>query len=324
MKRNEFYYLSADGKTKIHGAEWLPEREPKAVLQISHGVTEHILRYEEMAEYFTKQGFVVVGNDDIGHGTSIAEGAEPMYFGPKDSWLWVQRDMYTCLKMTKKRYPKIPYILLGFSLGSFVVRTFLIRHPGKVDGVILAGTGQPPAWQLALVRLIADSEGRKAGEAHSTPLIKALTFGNYNRHFAPNRTDYDWLCASEKALDDYIADSLRGEAMSAGLFREMLNGMMFTGSLKNQERMDKETPILLVSGEEDPVGECGKGVKRTCHSFQKAGIKDVSQKLYPGLRHDIFREDIKEQVFCDVCRWIEEKCLKERMADEREKGKDEK
>ena len=307
MIKNEFYYPSADGKTTIHAVEWVPEGQPKAILQISHGVTEHMLRYKEMAEYFTQRGFVVVGNDHLGHGISIAGDAEPMYFGPEDSWLWVQRDMYTCMKMTKKKYPNLPYVLLGFSLGSFVVRTFLIRHPGKVDGAILAGTGQSPALSLILAKWIAKKEGRKAGEEHSTPMIHKLTFETYNQHFKPNRTDYDWLCASESELDAYIADPLRGEDMSAGLFREMLNGMMYTGDLKMQKKMDKDVPILLVSGDQDPVGDCGKGVERTCRSFQKAGIKDVNKILYPGLRHDIFHEDNRKDVFDDVYMWIEEK-----------------
>lgn len=310
MVKTEFYYPSADGKTKIHAVEWAPEGKPKAVLQISHGVTEHMLRYEEMAEYFTQRGFVLVGNDHLGHGTSIAEGAEPMYFGPKGSWLWVQRDMYTCLKMTKKRYPGVPYILLGLSLGSFVVRTFLIRHPGKVDAAVLAGTGQTPAWQLSMAKFVAESEGRKVGEEHTTPQIKKLTFDTYNKQFKPNRTDYDWLCASEKGLDEYIADPLRGEAMSAGLFREMIDGMIYTGKLENQKKMDKNTPILLISGEPDPVGDRGKGVKRTCQSLQKAGVKDIKMVLYPGLRHDIFREDNRHEIFKDIYVWIEEKVFK--------------
>lgn len=304
MTRNEFYFPSADRKTKIHAVEWLPDGEPKAVLQIAHGVTEHMLRYEEMAEYFTQRGFVVVGNDHLGHGYSIAEGAAPMYLGPEGSWFWVERDMYTCQKMVKKEYPDIPYMLLGLSLGSFIVRSFLIRYPDAVDGAILVGTGQTPSFQLGLVRGIVKMEARRAGEDKSTPLIQNLSFGTYNRQFVPNRTEYDWLCASEQGLDTYINDTLRGEAMTSGLFREMLNGMMFTGSVKAQKKMNKELPILLVSGSEDPVGDKGKGVLRAYKSMQKAGIKDISMKLYPGLRHDVFREDEKKDVFRDIHQWM--------------------
>lgn len=306
MKKNEFYFLSADKKTNIHAVEWLPEGEPKAILQISHGVTEHMLRYGELAEYFTSRGFIIVGNDHLGHGTSIADGAKPMYFGPKDSWHWVQEDMYTCLKLTKRKYPNLPYLLLGLSLGSFIARAFLITHPGEVDGVVLAGTGQSPSWQLSMVRFLAEKEGRKAGEENTTPLIQQLSFGTYNAKFSPNRTAYDWLCASEQGLDTYIEDPLRGEKMSAGLFREMLSSMIFSGDLKNQKKMEKDIPVLLISGADDPVGDLGKGVERTRASLSKAGVRDITKKLYPGLRHDIFREDNRQEVFHDIFDWSEE------------------
>lgn len=309
MKRNEFYFLSADKKTQIHVVEWIPEEKPKAILQIAHGVTEHILRYEEMAEFFTKRGFVVAGNDHLGHGTSVAAGAEPMYFGTEGSWSFAESDMYTCQKQLKKRYPGIPCIVLGLSLGSFLVRTYLIHHPGETAGVILAGTGQQSVLPLLIVRNIAKKEAHHAGEAYSTPLIKKFTFETYNKKFSPNRTDFDWLCSSEEGLEDYIADPLRGEALSAGLFREMLSGMIFTGNLKNQKKMDKKVPIFLVSGEDDPVGNCGKGVKAAYRSLQKAGVEDVSMKLYPGLRHDIFLEDSRKDIFEDIYSWIIKKSL---------------
>ncbi len=304
MTKKEFYFPSADGKTKIHAVEWLPEGTPKAVLQIAHGVTEHILAYEELAEYFTGKGFIVVGNDHLGHGLSIAEGAQPMYFGPEDSWLWVEEDMHTCQKLTKEEFADIPYFMLGLSLGTFVIRSFLIHHPGQTDGAILVGTGQTPAVALAAVRWLAKREARKAGEAYSTPLIQQLSFGTYNKDFAPNRTDFDWLCSSEKGLDVYLADKLRGEAMSAGLFREMLSSMIFTGKAENQKMMDKDIPILLVSGDMDPVGDKGKGVKATCESFKKVGMKDVSMKLYPGLRHNLFLEDERKEIYVHICAWI--------------------
>jgi len=310
MTQNEFYYLSADKRTTIHAVEWCPSEEPRAILQVAHGVTEHMLCYAEMAEFFTARGIVLVGNDHLGHGSSVAKDAQPMYFGPEDSWNWVEEDMYTCLKMTKEKYPDIPYFVLGLSLGSFLVRTFSIHHPGKVDGIVLAGTGQSPAMQLRLVKLLAKNEAKKVGEDQTTPMIHKLTFEMYNKQFTPNHTDYDWLCASKAGLDSYIADPLRGEDMSAGLFREMLTGMLCSGNLKNQMKMDKDVPVLLISGENDPVGENGKGVRATYRSFQKAGVKNVSMKLYPGLRHDIFIEDEKQDVFEYIYQWLEDECLK--------------
>ncbi len=305
MKKTEFYYPSADGKTKIHALEWIPEKEPIGILQIMHGVTEYVLRYEDLAEYLTDKGFVVVGNDHLGHGKSIAEGAKPMYFGPKGSWQWVVKDVLTLQKMTKEKYPELSYYMLGFSLGSFVLRTYLIDYPGNLDGAIIMGTGQMAPVAIKIGKFMANKEAKKAGEENSTPAIHQLTFGTYNKIFAPNRTEYDWLCSNEKALDEYIEDPQRGGDFSAGLFRELLDGMLYSSNVKNIKKMDKNLPILLISGEKDPVGDCGKGVKLTKKALEKAGVKDISVKMYPGLRHDILHEEEKDQIYADIYNWLQ-------------------
>ena len=307
MNKNEFYYLSADGKTQIHAVEWIPDEKPKAILQIAHGVTEYILRYEQFAEYLVKKGIMVVGNDHLGHGKSIAKDSEPMYFGPTGSWKWAVEDMYTCTKMIKEKYPEIPYYMLGFSLGSFLLRTYLIEYPGIADAAIIMGTGETPPVQIALAKFIANKEAKKVGENHTSPMIKKLTFDTYNKFFAPNRTDYDWLCSDNEGLDEYIADQMRGGNLSAGLFREMLSGMKFTSEIKNLKKMNLNIPILFISGDEDPVGEKGKGVIKAYHKFQDIGMKDVEIKLYPKLRHDILHEKCKKEIYEYVYNWIEKK-----------------
>ena len=305
MNFKEFYYPSADKKTTIHACMWTPDEQPKGIIQIAHGVTEYIARYAQFAEYFTNKGYVVVGNDHIGHGKSIAEGSKPMYFGPEGSWNFVVKDVKTCMEMTKKEFPDLPYILMGFSLGSFVVRTFLIDYPNeKIDRVILMGTGQMPSIAIKIAKMMANSEAKKAGEENTTPNIHNLTFGTYNKVFTPNRTEYDWLCANEEALDEYIKDSNRGSDFSCGLFRELLNGMLYTAKVKNISKMNKQIPILLVSGDKDPVGDCGKGVKKTYEALNKAGVKNVSMKLYPGDRHDILHEKDKQNVYKDIEEWL--------------------
>ena len=310
MNKREFYYPSSDGKTRIHAVEWSPDESPKAILQIAHGVTEYILRYEEFAEYLTNKGILVVGNDHIGHGSSIAENAKPMYFGPEGSFKYAVDDVNTLYKTTKEKYKNIPYIILGFSLGSFIVRRFLIDYPDTVDGAILVGTGQIAPIKIKIAKFIAKSEAKKHGEDNPTPMIKSLSFDNYNKLFKPNRTDYDWLCLSKTSLDKYIRDKNRGKELSAGLFREMLSGMEYTGNLENIKKMNKNITIIFLSGEMDPVGEKGKSVKKAYDYFKKAGIKDVSMKLYKDLRHDILHEDNAEQIYQDILEFINEKVVK--------------
>ena len=305
MVRNEFTFPSADGKTQIHAVEWLPDGgAPRAVLQIAHGVSEYILRYEPFAAFLTEQGFAVVGHDHLGHGGSVASGAAPLYFGPKGSWDWVIADMYTLRELAGKRFPGLPYFLMGHSMGSFLTRTYLIRHPGTVDAAVVMGTGQMASALVSGGLAVAAVESLRIGEENVSPLVSKLAFDAYNKVFAPNRTAFDWLSVNEENVDAYIADPLCGGAASIGLFREMLQGIRFICKAENVRRMDLNTPILFISGEMDPVGDLGKGVRAAFESFKAAGVQDVSIKLYPDLRHEILCEKERDTVYRDIYEWL--------------------
>ena len=304
MVRNEFAFPSADGRTRLHGVEWLPEGDVRAVLQISHGVSEYILRYEPLAEYLTARGFAVAGHDHLGHGTSVPPGGTRLYFGPKGSWFRVAEDLSTRRKLIRERFPSVPCFLLGHSMGSFLARTDLIRHPGAVEGAILMGTGQMSPALLAGGRAVAALESRRVGEQSSSPLVMRLAFGAYNKKFAPNRTAFDWLSRNPDNVDRYLADPLCGGNPTIGLFREMLDGIHFITQPGNLKKMDPNVPILFISGEQDPVGDCGKGVKRAFEAFRRAGVRDVTCKLYPDLRHEILCEAERETVCRDLFQWL--------------------
>lgn len=309
MVRHEFTFPSADGKTSIHAVEWRPEGEIRAVLQISHGVSEYILRYEPFAAFLTERGFAVAGHDHLGHGGSIAPGAPRLYFGPRGSWNWVVEDLRTRRQLATERFPGVPCLLLGHSMGSFLARTDLILHPGETDGAILMGTGQMAPVLLTAGRAVAAVEARRVGGGHSSPLVEQLAFGAYNRVFAPNRTAYDWLSRNPGNVDRYLADPLCGGNPTIGLFREMLAGMAFIARPQELRRMDLRTPVLFISGEQDPVGDCGKGVRWAAESFRRAGVEQVDCRLYPGLRHEILCEDCREQVYQDLLNWMESAVL---------------
>ena len=304
MVLHEFTYPSADGKTAIHAVEWLPEGEVKAVLQITHGVSEYILRYAPFAEYLTKRGFAVVGHDHLGHGGSVAPGGTAMYFGPKGSWDFVVQDLEQRRLLAKEAFPGVPYFLLGHSMGSFVTRTYLIRYPGRVDAAVIMGTGQMPGLLVQGGLAVAKMEGARRGEENPSPLVMQLAFGTYNKRFAPNRTAFDWLSVNEENVDAYIAHPLCGGNPSIGLFREMLGGISFITKQENVKKMDLKTPILFISGDMDPVGDCGKGVEKAYKSFCAAGVRDVELKLYPKLRHEILNETCREQVYEDIFHWL--------------------
>lgn len=302
----EFYFPSSDGSSRIHAAEWTPESgEIIGVLQIAHGVAEYGMRYAPFAEFMTEHGFAVVANDHLGHGLSAEKGADTLYFGPRDGWKHVVDDMYALRCRTKEKYSNVPYFLMGHSMGSFLTRTYLIRYPGTVDAAIIMGTGHQSPAIVAGGRAIAKAAGKRHSfQAHS-PQVEALAFGAYNKAFAPNRTEVDWLSVSDNNVDAYIADPLCGQKASIGLFYEMLGGIRFISTPKNIASMNRNTPILFISGDKDPVGEMGKGVKRAYEAFRRAGMRDVELKLYKGLRHEILNEDCRAVVYNDLWSWIE-------------------
>ena len=314
MLKEEVYYKSKDNKTDIHAVIWSPDNKDdiKGIIQIAHGMTEYILRYEDFAKVFTKGGFVVCGNDHLGHGTSLVDENHRMYFGPKGSWHYAIDDMETLRLKMKEFYNKdLPYILLGFSLGSFLVRHYLMKYPDNVNGAIIVGTGKLSLMEAGMANIVANMECLKKGEENSTQTIKKMTIGTYNKMFKPNRTDFDWLMTDVDSLDEYIFDKNRGGALTSGLFREMIYGMRYVSKIKNISQMNKDVPVLFLSGDKDPVGKKSKGVIDTYNDYIKAGVKDVDIRLYQNLRHDILHDGVfKFDVFEKIYDWLYKRFVK--------------
>lgn len=302
----EFTFLSSDGRTQLHGAQWTPaDREPIAVLQIAHGVAEHILRYDDFARYLNDRGILVAGHDHLGHGKSLPEGGTPVYFGDGSTWETVVDDIHLLHDRLREQYPDLPILLMGHSMGSFLSRSYLIRYPGTVDAAIIMGTGWQPKAVVAGGLAVARAAAAVVGESGTSDLVTQLAFGAYNKQFAPNRTSCDWLSADTDNVDAYMADPLCGADATVGLFRQMLLGIRFNQRLSNLRRMDAQTPVLFIAGDKDPVGANGAGVRRTYQEFLRAGMQDCTLKLYPGLRHEILNEKgWQREIFRDIGLWL--------------------
>lgn len=302
-----FRFTSSDGKTQLHACIWIPNEKIKfrGVLQIAHGVAEHIERYDDFARYLNEQGIVVAGHDHLGHGKSLPEGGTPVYFGENDGWQHAVDDIHRLHELLVKRYRRLPQLIMGHSMGSFLTRSYLIRYPGEKKAAVIMGTGWQPGYMLTGGTLVAKRFLYKNGAASTSDFVTDLAFGGYNRAFAPNRTSVDWLSADTDNVDLYIADPLCGADATVGLFRDMLGGIRFNQKPENLKKMDKTMPVLFIAGQDDPVGAMGKGVKRSYEAFQKAGMQDVSIKLYPGLRHEILNEKAMQQtVYSDIHDWL--------------------
>ena len=288
----EFTFLSSDGHTQLHGAQWTPaDREPIAVLQIAHGVAEHILRYDDFARYLNDRGILVAGHDHLGHGKSLPEGGTPVYFGDRATWETVVDDIHLLHDRLREQYPDLPILLMGHSMGSFLSRTYLIRYPGTVDAAIIMGTGWQPEMTIRGGLLLAGILSGLKGPDAVSKMVTNMAFGAYNKAFGDKpRTPNDWLSADTDNVDRYMADPLCGADATVGLFRQMLHGIRFNQRQSHLRQMDREMPVLFVAGDKDPVGSCGKGVRQTYDAFRAAGMRDCTLKLYPGLRHEILNE----------------------------------
>ena len=304
---SEFTFLSSDGKTQLHGMLWEPEGVAvRAVLQICHGVAEHIARYDGFARALNEQGIVVAGHDHLGHGKSLPEGGTPVYFGQGSTWNTVVDDIYILHQRLKQRYPDVPLCIMGHSMGSFLTRTYLIRYPGTVKAAIIMGTGWQPEITIRGGLLLAGILSGLKGPDAVSKMVTNMAFGAYNKAFGDKpRTPNDWLSADTDNVDRYMADPLCGADATVGLFRQMLRGLRFNQTPGNIDRMDKNAPILLIAGQDDPVGDMGAGVRRTHDAFKRAGVRDVTLKLYPGLRHEILNEAaMRDTVYGDIRAWM--------------------
>lgn len=288
MKTEQITLAGADGML-LPGTIWMPEGETRAVLQVTHGMTEHMGRYTALAEELTTHGILVAGVDLRGHGRNPGD-PDCASFG-ENGWEAALEDMHRLRRLLDERYPQIPHFMLGFSLGSFLLREYLDRYDDRLSGAVIMGTGQQPGAVLTVMMAIVKTQIQKAGFDAATPLVRQLSFGTYNQKFKPNRTDADWLCADERELDAYCGDALCRKDISAGLFWQLMGSMKRTGGKNAYAHWDKQLPVLLLSGQDDPVGGAGKGVEAVYKAMKKAGMQKVTMHLYPGARHDLLHEE---------------------------------
>lgn len=302
----EFTYPSSDGLHRCYAREWLPEGPPRAVVQLVHGVAEHVGRYAAFASWLAGKGFAVAGEDHLGHGKTADDGKYG-YFGAQNGWDLVVRDIRRLRELEGEKYPDAPYFILGHSMGSFLTRTYLIRWPGTVKGAILSGTGQEGAATVAGGKLLCGLICKAKGPETRSALVHSMALGAYNKQFAPNRTSSDWISRDEAVVDAYLQDSFCTFMPTVGMYRDMMGGLQYIADPKNLKKMYKTTPVYFFSGDRDPVGQNGKGVEKVAGLFRAAGCTDVTVKLYPNGRHEMLNERNKQEVYQDVLSWMEGK-----------------
>ena len=300
--RHDETVLTAEDSHRIHLQSWAPPGDARGVIQLLHGLGEHIGRYERFAHAAVGRGYVVYGHDHRGHGLSEGERG---YFADEEGWHKVVEDVRLVNDHIREMHATIPVIMLGHSMGSFIAETFTMHYGGRLQGLLLSGSSWPRRIQLLPGRLLAKLESLRVGKRGDSALINALGFGAFNRPFRPVRTEMDWLSRDEAEVDRYVADPLCGGPFTCGLWLDFLGGLFELGSDKSLARIPADLPILITGGSADPVGG-DKGMTRLAMHYMHTMHQRVKLKIYPEGRHEILNEINREDVTADWLDWIEQ------------------
>ena len=307
--KKEYSFPSSDGITKIHVISWIPdEGAPKAVLQIVHGMIEYIDRYDEFANYMTTKGFIVIGHDHLGHGKSVRSDEDLGFIADNNPSDKLIHDINRLRNATVKKYPDLPYFNLGHSMGSYLLRKYISQYGDGLAGAIVMGTGcESDIATLGGLALIK-AKAKKFGWHYRDTKVRDLTYTAPYKKYNLDGTDISnsWLSKNEENVATYYSNPLNTFTFTLNGYEALLTTVLYTNQKKNIDSIPKNLPILIVSGEDDPVGNLGAGVKKVYQKFVQAGIKDVVCHLFPNDRHEILNETDREDVYAYISDWLDE------------------
>lgn len=301
-----FTFPSVVKDVEVMGYLWEPEtRPPKALICISHGMTESMIRYDSFATTMAGRGYVVCGKDHLGHGKTAQSPQELGYFGPLSAHNLQNQDFHTLVEHMHERYPGIPLFLMGHSMGSFLTRQYIVDYPQGFDGVILSGPGDMAPLVVSFGRALVDILTLVHGKTYRSHFVQNLMFGRYNSHIKPCRTNFDWLTRDDAVVDEYVRCKENGFVFTLNGFAHLLANIAWVSQKDAFTNAPQNIPILLIGGSEDPVGEWGKALPRLQKKYRLAGVKDVEMHLFEGDRHEVINELNRDVVIDDILAWLE-------------------
>ncbi|MCR8914656.1 alpha/beta hydrolase [Marinobacter panjinensis] len=283
-------FINSPDHHRIPLLSWVP-KNPTAVMVIAHGMAEHAARYQPLAQWLNQQGVAVMAIQHRGHGPHCPD-TELGHYADNRGWQKVVDDLQQVVVHARKQFPDLPLTLFGHSMGSFIAQAFTQQYGDQIDNLILCATNRIDKPKLlislALVRLIRALRGKR----HHSPLVDNMTFGAFNKAFAPNRTSHDWLSRDPQQVDRYLKDPLCGFSCTVGLWSDFIAGMLDI----NPAAWRKDLPVHLIAGDRDPVGEMGRGFGRHVANLKAAGLNVASERLFAGARHELVNETNADEV----------------------------
>ncbi len=306
-KEEQFGFLSKDGKTTIHAVKWIPENgEYKAILQITHGMVEYIGRYKPFAEYLNEQGFLVVGHDHLGHGASITSEDNWGYFADENPSDTLVEDMHQLRTLVQGENPGIPYFMMGHSMGSYMLRKYLCIHPEGVSGAVIMGTGCVPDGTMKMGLFLCKFIAAFRGWHYRSKLLQKMSYSKPYQKYDLYGKDYanSWLSKNVDNVKEYYADPRCTFLFTVNGYRGLMEAVLFDNQKENVAKVPKDLPLFFVSGQDDPVGDLGEGVKKAYDLYKDAGLIDITYKLYENDRHEILNEPDREVIYADIASWL--------------------
>ena len=299
----QFRMLSKDGKTKLACYCVFPEGEPRAVVQIVHGMCEYFGRYEDYAKTLAKAGILVVGHDHLGHGNT-APTPDDLGFTAKGGGAdFLVEDVFALTEKVKEDYPDAPVILFGHSMGSFIAREVLARHGDAYRAAIICGTGGPEA-PAGAGKAMAKTIMTFCGERHRSKMLKNIAFTGYYKMIEKGEPVNAWLTHDKAVVDKYNSDPFCAYIFTVRAYHDLFTLVAWANAKDWAGKLPKDLPVLVTAGEEDPVGAFGKGPRTVADRMTGAGMKNVTLKMFPGMRHEILNEIGKEKVYRELNEWI--------------------
>lgn len=310
VQERQISYPSWDDSSDIHGTIWYPcgypDRKPRAVVQLIHGMAEHIGRYDDFARFLAAHGFAVCGHDHIGHGMSVRSKEELGHMPPEIGADVLVEDADTLRTIAQEAFgAEAPYFMFGHSMGSYVLRVYLTRHGSGLDGAVICGTGHEPKAISLAGNLLAGLGASVRGETTRSPLIHSMADGAFQRQVDDPQTEFDWISFDRDNIDRFMEDDLNGFMFTLGGYSSLTRLTLLAADLELAKSIPNELPLLFVAGTEDPVGNKGEGVREAVSMMLKSGARDVELVLYEGMRHEILNETGSDIVYADILGWIE-------------------